>query len=182
MKTQDVAVSIPALLKWLLAIVATFWLGIPGPMRTLVVFMAIDYVTGMIAAFHYKRWSSSAGWWGLAKKGFVVLLLLTVRYAEQATNSQLGLDHIGAIGYIINELISIVENFAMLGVPIPAQLVDALLLAKQLKMHRASSEQLRQLAEERTDEAIREERLASAAAAGAGDPPARPPDDRASGK
>lgn len=100
---------------------------------TLIAFMAIDYVTGFIVAavFHKSKKTESgglesrAGFKGLCKK--VVILLLVV--VANLLDKQIGGNHIRnivCIGFMVNEALSIVENAALMGIPIPAAITKAL--------------------------------------------------------
>lgn len=108
------------------AVAAAFG-GWSGALTTLLLFMAADYVTGLAVAgiFHASRKTpgggleSRAGWKGLARKGVTLLvvlvacrldLLLGVHYVRDAT----------VVGFCANETLSIVENAALMGVPLPA--------------------------------------------------------------
>lgn len=107
---------------------------------TLIAFMAIDFFTGWIVAavFHKSKKSESgglqsrAGFKGLCKK-VVVLLLVCV---ANRLDTQIGATYIRdgvCIAFMINEVLSIVENAALMGIPIPAVITNALdiLKAKQ---------------------------------------------------
>lgn len=104
---------------------------------TLLIFMGVDYLTGLIVAgvFHASKktqtgaLNSRVGWKGLAKKGvtllFVVLavrldLLIGANYIRDAV----------CIAFILNELISIVENAGLMGIPIPGVIKKAIEILK----------------------------------------------------
>ncbi len=94
-------------------------------------FMAIDYLTGVIIAVINKKLSSEVGFKGLAKKLFIVLMLiLAVLLDRLVGNPEWIFRTLVAYFYIANEGVSIVENIAVLGVPIPKRIIDAL---EQLK-------------------------------------------------
>jgi toxin secretion/phage lysis holin len=138
-----VKISVPAIVKWLAAFAVVEWLQLPASMRALVIFMSIDYASGLAVGFMRKELSSAIGLRGLVRKGMVLLLLLTVHIAEQNTGADLRLEHIGALGYMVNEIISIVENCARAGVPIPAQLVSALMSVQNLRGRPATGDELK---------------------------------------
>ena len=129
--------------KWATAVIAAQWVLAPQPLRVLLGLMAMDYMTGMGAAFVLKRVSSEAGWRGLVKKALTVSLILLAHVVEKAFGFELGLENILALAYCANEAISIVENAAAAGVPVPSQLVAALAGVKSLRA--ATPEQLRDL-------------------------------------
>ena len=106
----------------------------------LFVFMIIDYLSGIIVAGVYKKssktesggLSSVAGWKGIFKK---VMILAFVGIGN-CLDIVLGVNFIRnaiTIAYILNELLSIVENAGLMGVPIPAPIQKAIdLLNKKI--------------------------------------------------
>ena len=119
--------------------------GWDSALITLVIFMGVDFVTGFVTASMGKskhsnngRLSSQAGWVGLAKKFCVVLmvvvavridLLLGTTYIRDAT----------CIGFCVNELLSIVENASLMGIPFPDAIKKAIYVL-QKKAGRTSEE------------------------------------------
>ena len=99
----------------------------------LLTFMAIDYATGLMVAgiFHKSKKSTSgglesrAGFKGLVRKCVVLLLVVVANLLDQ----QMGANYIRdavCIGFMANELLSIVENASLMGLPIPAAITKAL--------------------------------------------------------
>lgn len=112
--------------------------GWDNALATLLIFMAVDYVTGLIVAgvFHNSQKSESgalesrAGWKGLCRKGATLLVVL-VSYRLDVV---IGSDYIRnavIIAFITNETISIVENAGLMGVPIPAAITRAIEILKE---------------------------------------------------
>ena len=111
---------------------ATLIGGWDNALITLIIFMAIDFVTGFVTAAMGKskhsdtgKLNSKAGWVGLAKKFSVVLMvvgavridiLLGTTYIRDAT----------CIGFCVNELLSIVENASLMGIPFPDAIKKAI--------------------------------------------------------
>lgn len=102
-------------------------------LATLVIFMAIDFVTGLIVAGVFKKSKKSEngalesyiGFKGLAKKVMVLLFVLVGHRLDML----MGSDYIRTaliIGFIINETISITENAGLMGIPIPKPIKDAI--------------------------------------------------------
>lgn len=85
--------------------------------------MAIDYVTGVLASVKEgKGLNSAIGFWGLLKKGLMLTVILLAHRADILLDTP-NVATTGAVFfYIANELISIVENFGRIGLPLPAQL------------------------------------------------------------
>ena len=100
---------------------------------TLFVFMCIDYITGLILAgvFHKSQktktggYNSKVGWVGLAKKGVTILFVVIATCLDNLIGSNYIRDAV-CIGFIVNELISIVENAGLMGLPIPTVITKAI--------------------------------------------------------
>ena len=110
--------------------------GWGSDLTTLVLFMAVDFFTGLIAAALCRSektesggLSSAVGFKGIAKK-IMILLLVLVAHRVDLT---LGIDYIktaAVIAFIVNETLSIIENAGLIGVPMPAVLLRAVDLLK----------------------------------------------------
>ena len=117
-------------------IVGSFIAGLFGgwdtSLVTLLLFMGIDYITGLAVAACGKspksdtgRLSSKIGWRGLAKK-CVSLLLVLVAVRLDITFGTSYIRDAGCIAFTVNELISITENAGLLGVPLPTVITKAI--------------------------------------------------------
>ena len=98
-------------------------------LQVLVAFIIIDYVTGVMVAMAEKKLSSRCGYKGILKKvGILICVCIAV-----LTDRMLGTEALRVaiiLVFVGNEGISILENVAKLGVPIPQKLLDALLQLK----------------------------------------------------
>lgn len=114
------------------AIVAAFG-GWDAGLATLMIFMAVDYVSGLAVAgvFHKSNKSdtgsleSGAGWKGLCRKCMTLLFVLVAYRIDLV----IGVDYIRdavIIAFIANELISLVENAGLMGVPLPDVIIKAI--------------------------------------------------------
>lgn len=100
---------------------------------TLVLFMAIDYISGLAVAgvFHASRKTDSgalesrAGWKGLCKKAMTLLFVLVAHRLDMVIGTTYIRDAV-VIAFVANELISIVENAGLMGVPMPAAIENAI--------------------------------------------------------
>jgi toxin secretion/phage lysis holin len=137
--------SMAAALKWLAAFIIGQWIQIPGVMKALIYLMFIDYGTGLVCAFVKKRISSRIGALGLFQKGMIIVLLVSADLFEKALGIELHLATVGGLAYCANEFISIVENCANAGVPVPQKLVRAMLSVKNLRFVSASDKELAEL-------------------------------------
>lgn len=102
-------------------------------LATLVIAMAIDYISGIVVAgiFHTSQKSengaleSRAGWKGLCRKGMILLIVL-IAYRMDLV---IGVDYVRdtvIIGFIANEVISIIENAGLMGIDLPPALTKAI--------------------------------------------------------
>ncbi len=106
--------------------------GWDASMVTLLLFMGIDYITGLAVAASGKspksgtgRLSSKIGWRGLAKKCVSLLLVLVAVRLDITLGTSYIRDAV-CIAFTVNELISITENAGLLGVPLPGILTKAI--------------------------------------------------------
>ncbi len=108
-----------AALAWLIG-------GFDELFKILIVFAIIDYASGLTAAWLNKEVSSSRGLRGIAKKTFLLALVVVAAKIDymMAGNGFLRNSIIYAL--ICNEGISILENCGRIGIPIPRPLFSAL--------------------------------------------------------
>ena len=99
------------------------------PLRTLILFMVIDYISGILIAVFFKKspksekgtLKSDVGWKVICKKGMMLIYVFVGVHLDILMNN----DYIGntiCIGFIVNELISIIENAGIMGIPMPTVL------------------------------------------------------------
>lgn len=118
--------------------VASLFGGWDSALTTLLIFMGVDYITGLIVAgvFHNSGKSktgtleSRAGWKGLCRKGMTLLMVLIACRLDLVMGASFVRDAV-VIAYIVNECISIIENAGLMGLPIPAALTKAIDVLKQ---------------------------------------------------
>ena len=114
--------------------IASLFGGWDAALKTLILFMAVDYVTGLMVAgiFHNSRKTktgsleSLAGWKGLCRKGVSLLiacrldLIMGSSFIRDAT----------IVAFVANETISIIENAGLMGVPIPEVITKSIEVLK----------------------------------------------------
>lgn len=118
--------------------ITSFFGGWDAALTTLVVFMAIDYVTGLIVAgvFHKSpktdggSLESRAGWKGLCRKGMTMFIVLIACRLDLLMHTNFVRDAV-IIGYITNETISIIENAGLMGIPVPSIITRAIEILKK---------------------------------------------------
>lgn len=116
------------------------WLygGFGDAMLVLIVFMALDYMTGLIVAgvFHKSSKSetgaleSKAGWKGLCRKGMTLGIVMMAALLDRIMGTAYIRDAV-VVGFIFNESLSILENAGLMGVSYPRALKNALDLFNQ---------------------------------------------------
>lgn len=117
--------------------IASLFGGWDAALVTLIIFMGVDYVTGLIVAgvFHNSEKTkngaleSRAGWKGLCRKGVTLLVVLVACRLDLVMGSNFIRDAV-VIAFIANETISIIENAGLMGIPIPAAIMRAIDILK----------------------------------------------------
>lgn len=113
------------------AVVATFFTylfgGWDAAIGILIVFMCLDYVTGVIVAYQNNLLDSEVGFKGLVKKFMILVILIVAVMLDRLMNTGTWVFRtLVCYFYIANEGISLLENVSNLGVKIPDKLKDAL--------------------------------------------------------
>lgn len=112
--------------------IASLFGGWSTGLVTLLIFMSIDYLSGLIVAgvFHNSpktgtgTLESRAGWKGLCRKCMTLLFVLIAYRLDLEIGTNYIRDAV-IIGFMANELISIVENAGLIGLPLPAVVTKA---------------------------------------------------------
>ena len=105
---------------------------------TLIIFMSVDYVTGLIVAGIFKKSKKSesgalesrAGFKGLCRKGVALLIVLVAVRLDIIMHTTYIKDAV-IIAFIANETISIIENAGLMGIPIPGVITKAIDVLKK---------------------------------------------------
>ena len=114
------------------AVAAAFG-GWDSALVTLLILMSVDYVSGLIVPgiFHKSPKSenggleSRAGWKGLCRKAVTLLFVLIAHRLDLVIGVNYIRDAV-IVGFIANDLISIVENAGLMGIPLPAAIQNAI--------------------------------------------------------
>ena len=107
--------------------------GWTASITTLLILMIIDYVSGLIVAgvFHKSPKSetgsleSKAGWKGLCRKFITLVFVIVANRIDMEMGTTFIRDAV-CISFIVNELISLIENAGLMGVPIPKVIKNAI--------------------------------------------------------
>ena len=104
-----------------------FWLGgLDKLLIALVVMMGLEYVAGILRAWYSRALSSAVGFRGIAKKVMLLVVVAVAFVIEYVTEGAFPVREIVIIFFIANEGLSILENAAALGLPLPQKLREAL--------------------------------------------------------
>lgn len=118
--------------------VAAMFGGWSDDLITLIVFMSIDYATGLIVAGVFKKSKKSesgalesrAGFKGLCRKGVALLIVLVAVRLDIVMHTSYIKDAV-IIAFIANESISIIENAGLMGIPVPNVIAKAIDVLKE---------------------------------------------------
>ena len=101
--------------------------GLDGLMIALIVFMVLDYITGLMCAVIDKKLSSAVGFKGICRKVLIFVLVGIGNLVDVYVLGEGGALRTAVIFfYLSNEGISFLENAGHLGLPIPEKLKDVL--------------------------------------------------------
>lgn len=100
---------------------------------SLLIFMGLDYVSGLVVAgvFHKSNKTdtgsleSKAGWKGLCRKCMTLVFVLVAYRLDLVIETNYIRDAV-IIAFMANELISLVENAGLMGIPLPAVITKAI--------------------------------------------------------
>ena len=97
--------------------------GCDGLLYALIAFVIVDYLTGVMCAIADRKLSSEVGFKGICRKVLIFLLVGIANILDMQVLGQEGILRTAVIFfYISNEGVSLIENAAHLGLPIPAKL------------------------------------------------------------
>lgn len=113
-------------IKGAAAVVGALWSSIDPMLAALLVLIFFDVATGLLAAYVNKEISSDATFRGGAKKAIALLVALSGEWMTGFLNLGVDLGAALAAYYCVHESISILENAARAGVPLPDGLLNAL--------------------------------------------------------
>ncbi|MGN6715303.1 phage holin family protein [Anaerocolumna jejuensis] len=118
--------------------VTTLFGGWDMALQTLIIFMGVDYTSGLAVAGIFKKspksengaLESKAGWKGIFRKGMALLIVLVAAQLDKVAGTDF-IRNAVIIAYIANEAVSITENAGLMGVPIPKPILKAIDILKQ---------------------------------------------------
>lgn len=94
-------------------------------LQVLIIFVVLDYITGVTAAYYEKELDSNIGFWGITKKIFLFVPVAVGYWLDISAGTEV-FRSLAIFFYMANEGLSILENLGRIGIPIPSQLKAAL--------------------------------------------------------
>ncbi len=142
--------AIKATLSTAMAALAVYFNEMLIPISVLIIALVADYITGMTKAWMNAQLSSQIGFKGIVKKiGYLIVVCCgmgvdwLIHTAVISTGVDMGamflFGMIACVWLIINEMISILENLTVIGVPVPAfltKIMEKLKKSAEDKMNR----------------------------------------------
>ena len=123
--------------------IASFFVNMPPLVWILIGVMSLDYITGLITGVMGKSNKTENGYLeshaalkGLLKKSLIILVVLLAALLDQAVSKGAGIQFEAVMGatclwFIASEGLSILENVALLGIPVPKILLRLLEVMKE---------------------------------------------------
>lgn len=116
-----------------LAMIWTSWMsialyligGFDTLIKALLIMMVLDYITGVAKGFKNKNANSNRAYKGLRKKMIVLVIIVAATQMDMILQG-MGIRTLVLMFYVATEFLSILENAAILGIPIPEKLKLAL--------------------------------------------------------
>lgn len=115
------------------SVISELFGGWTSAMTTLVIFMLIDYITGILVAAVFKKSNktedggleSKAGWKGLIRK-FSTLLIVLISIRLNIIFNTTIISNCVVFTFLTNELLSLLENVGLMGIPLPSVLTEVI--------------------------------------------------------
>ena len=118
-----IQIAVTALGGW----IGYFLGGIDGMMIALIILMSLDYISGVMCAVIDKNLSSAIGFRGICKKVFILMLVGVANIVDlHVVGTVSALRGAVICFYMSNEALSLFENAAHIGLPVPEKLKDIL--------------------------------------------------------
>lgn len=95
-------------------------------LKSIVILMVLDYVTGLLKAIYNKELSSEIGFKGLIRKITIFIVIATAYVIQGIMGDEIPLREIVILFFIANEGISLIENASEF-IPIPEKLKEVLI-------------------------------------------------------
>ena len=128
---------VQAAFSFLFSLVGTacgYLFGWNDALEALLILMALDYVSGVLAAYIHPemKLDSAAGFKGIAKKVMVLVLVALSHLVDKSVGTDL-VQSMVTLFFVGNEGLSVIENASNAGIPIPKKLKDTLAQFRERK-------------------------------------------------
>ncbi|MDP5274363.1 phage holin family protein [Chengkuizengella axinellae] len=104
--------------------------GLDTLLEVLVIFVLIDFLSGLIAGGLEGGLKSKKGFKGIARKIMIFIMVAAAHLTDRAIGDQHLIRDAAIFLYLGNELLSIVENAGRIGIPVPSILMNAVEIFK----------------------------------------------------
>lgn len=130
------------------SVIASFFGGWDAGLTTLLIFMGLDFLSGLIVAAVFKKspktdsgsLKSKVGWEGLCRKCMTLIFVLVAYRLDLIIGVNYIRDAV-IIAFISNETISLVENAGLMGLPLPTIITKAIdILQKKTESEGSNNE------------------------------------------
>lgn len=113
--------------------------GCDVKLKALLICMGLDYISGLIVAVVFKKSTktetggaqSKAGFIGLVKKVFILILIIVVNQIDLVLNTNGFFRNATILGFMANEVLSLLENGGLMGIKMPPALIEAVDVLKK---------------------------------------------------
>lgn len=113
------------------AIASYLWGGWSKALETLLVFVFVDYITGIIAAAIHGKLSSKVGFLGILSKVCMFLVVAVAHFVDQSLGDGHMFRDAAITFYLANEALSVIENIGQMGLPIPESIQKAVRVLRE---------------------------------------------------
>lgn len=122
---KNIIMSPHTISNFLLSVMTYLIGGFDNLIVTLLIFMFLDYLTGVLKAIYKKKLSSKVGFKGIIKKlGYIFIIIIATLFDYIVSNGEMSIRNLTLYFFIANEAISILENWSLLGLPLPKKLTE----------------------------------------------------------
>ena len=117
--------TLQTVISSILSILIYLFGGFDSLVISLIIVMAIDYITGVYKGIYHKKLNSTIGLKGILKKfGYLLIVILATLFDNIIHDESMAIRALVIYFFISNEAISILENWGSLGLPLPKKIFD----------------------------------------------------------
>lgn len=116
-------------------ILVSFLGGLDKLLIALLIFIVLDYITGVLKAIYNKKLSSEVGFRGIVRK-VLIIIVVGVSVTLEKSFGIPAIREIVIMFFAINEAISLLENASQMGLPIPEKLKNVLLQLREKNLEK----------------------------------------------